>query len=161
MVEKVFVTANNMATFECPVCKKSKQEDVSKFTAINKAIRLKAKCSCGNAYSVFLERRRHVRKEVDFPGTFTREHAAAPHNEGVMRIKDLSRYGVKLKLNSPPDFNVGDHLKIEFNLDDAKHSLITKEVIVRKIMDTSVGVEFVSVDSTDPSDSAIGFYLLS
>ena len=152
---------NIKPTFECPACKKSKQEDVSKFTALNKAIRLKARCSCGNAYSVFLERRRHVRKQVDFPGTYTLLQTSSPRTEGVLRIKDLSRYGVKLKFNSAPDFNIGDHLTIEFNLDDAKHSLITKEVIVRKIMDTSVGVEFATVDSADPSDSAIGFYMLS
>ena len=161
MVEKVFVTANKMATFECPVCKKSRQEDVSRFTGLNKPIRLKAKCPCGITYTAFLERRRHVRKEVDFPGTFVQEKDNLPATKGVMRIKDLSLSGVKLKFNSSPDLNVGDHLTVEFNLDDAKHSLIRKEVAVRYILDVFVGAEFTSVDSSDPSDSAIGFYMLS
>jgi hypothetical protein len=46
-------------------------------------------------------------------------------------------------------------------LDDNRRSLIKKETIVRTISDLHIGLEFSSMNSSDPGDKALGFYLFS
>ena len=76
-----------------------------------------------------------------------------------MTVIDLSRTGLKLKLNDKGGFAIGDKLVIEFNLDDAKHSPIKKEVKIMKIDKTELGVAFLSMHPSNPSDKALGFYM--
>jgi len=159
MAEKVFVTENNMAVFECPQCNKAKRADVSRYKDIRQIIRLKVKCPCGHSYKVVLERRRHYRKDVNFPGTYTRVLSDYTEDKGGITVKDLSVSGVKIKLNVAKDFKVGDILSVEFRLNDKQRSSIKKEAVIRKISNPYLGLEFNSVDSSDPSDKAIGFYM--
>ena len=161
MAHKVFVTQDNMAVFECPKCKTSKRVNVSKYKNINKEIRMKAKCPCGHSYSVVLERRKHYRKSVNSSGTYTHFLSDNTQDKGMMNVKDLSRSGLKITLNVKRDYKVGDMLLVEFRLDDSKRSLINKEVIIRWINDLTIGGEFSSVNPSDPSDAAIGFYMFS
>ncbi len=159
MAEKVFVTENNMAVFECPQCNKGKSVDVSRYKDIRHVVRIKVKCPCGHIYKVVLERRKHFRKDVNFSGTYT--HVLPDYNEdkGGMTVKDLSRAGVKIKLNIEKDFKMGDILSVEFRLNDNQRSLIKKDGVIRKICNLYLGLEFNSLDSSDPSDKAIGFYM--
>ncbi len=159
MAEKVFVTENNMAVFECPQCKKGKSVDVSKFKDLRQVVRIKVKCPCGHIYKVVLERRKYFRKDVNFPGTYT--HVLPDYNEdkGGITVKDLSRAGVKIKLNVEKEFKIGDILSVEFQLNDKQRSFIKKDAVIKKISNTYLGLEFNSVDSSDPSDKAIGFYM--
>ena len=161
MAEKVFVTGNNMAVFECPQCNNAKRVDVSKYKDIRQAVRIKVKCSCGHSYIVVLERRKHFRKDVNFPGTYTQVLPDYREDKGGITVKDLSRAGAKIKLNVEKDFKIGDILSVEFSLDDKQRSLIKKEAVIRKISDLYLGVEFSSVDSSNPSDKAIGFYMFT
>jgi len=169
MAEKVFVTGNNMAVFECPQCNKAKRVDVSRYKDIRQVVRIKVKCSCGHSYRVVLERRKHFRKGVNFSGTYTKVLPDYREDKGGMTVKDLwgmtvkdlSRAGVKIKLNVKKDFKVGDILSVEFSLDDKRRSLIKKEAVIKKISDLYLGVEFSSVDSSNPSDKAIGFYMFT
>lgn len=161
MIQKVFVTANNTAVFECPKCNKTKMVNVSKYKMIEKAVRIKVNCPCGNSYPVFLERRKHYRKSANFPGKFVLYQADNKIDTGMMRVIDVSRSGLKLKMNVKREFSIGDRLMVEFTLDDQKRSTVKKEVVVRKVADDIVGVEFVSVSASDPSDSALGFYLMN
>ena len=55
------------------------------------------------------------------------------------------------------DLNVGDELFVEFRLDDAKRTLIEKEVIVRWVNMPYIGVEFTSQSLYD---GALGFYMM-
>ncbi len=158
MTEKVFVTGNNMAVFECPQCNKAKRVDVSRYKDIRQVVRIKVKCSCGHSYRVVLERRKHFRKGVNFSGTYTKVLPDYREDKGGMTVKDLSRAGVKIKLNVKKDFKIGDILSVEFSLDDKQRSLIKKEAVVKIISNSYLGLEFNSIDSSDPSDKAIGFY---
>lgn len=54
----------------------------------------------------------------------------------------------------------GQQFTIEFTLDDAKSSLITKEIIIRKIVDKTVTGEFINTRNYDVDDKIIGFYLM-
>jgi len=159
MAEKVFVADDNMAVFECPQCKKAKRVDVSRYNDIQQAVKIKVKCPCGHIYKVILERRKSFRKNVNFPGTYTHVLPDYREDTGGITVKDLSRSGVKIKLNVEKEFKVGDILLVEFQLDDKQRSLVKKDAVIKKISGSYLGLEFKSIDSSDPSDKAIGFYM--
>jgi hypothetical protein len=156
MTEKVFITADNKATFACPNCEKTKTVDISQYKNFNKAIRIKLKCSCGHSHTVFLERRKHYRKETNFPGEYIQIGSGEKKGSGMMTVKNLSRSGMKIQLNVTPNLKVGDRLMVLFHLDDKNKSLIRKETIVRNINDSFIGVQFCRVDEYD---KILGFYL--
>lgn len=151
--KKVFVGQNNIATFQCPKCNKSKTADVSRYMNIDVAVRFKPKCPCGYSYTVLLERRKHVRNNLNLPGRYS---FSKGNERGSALIVDLSQSGLRIKLNFKIDIQVGDKLTVEFNLDDAEESNIRKEMVVRSINDLHLGTEFVSKDHYDK----LGSYLL-
>ena len=159
MAQKVFVTGTNMVVFECPECSKSKVADVSKYKDLRQVVRLKVKCPCGHSYKVILERRKYYRKDVNFSGSYTHVLPDYREDKGGMTVKDLSNSGVKIKLNVKKDFKIGDILSVEFSLNDKQRSLIKKDAVIKKISNSYLGLEFNSIDSSDPSDKAIGFYM--
>ncbi len=160
MTEKIFITDDNTVTLVCPECGRSKAADVSEYRQLDKAVRLKIKCSCGNSYSAILERREQYRKETNLPGKYIRSLSSGEQEEGTLTITNVSRIGLRLKVNVKPNFKVGAKFVVEFLLGDKQGTLIRKEVIVKMISGVIIGTEFCSVSLSDPSDKAIGFYLL-
>ena len=159
VVEKIFITAHKMATFICPACRRTKTVDVTKNKTLARAVKVRVKCPCGHVYSVQLERRRHYRKETDLPGAFFRLKSGKKIGHGSMVVKDISRSGLRCKLNSRINLKVGDTILVEFHLDDRQRSHIKKEAVVRIITNNEIGVEFSSMDPSDISDKRLGFYL--
>ena len=160
MIQKVYITSSNMITFTCPECKFPRVVSVEERQELKTADKVRVRCKrCGHKYPAVIERRRQYRKVTNFPGTFTRLVKGRPVDKGYMKVVDLSRTGLKLRLNGKVQIGVGDRLIIEFNLDDANRSLIKKEVEVKKIFDQELGVAFTSVHPSDPSDRALGFYM--
>ncbi|MFZ7128265.1 MAG: PilZ domain-containing protein [Desulfobacterales bacterium] len=158
-MQKVFITSDNTATFTCPGCKAIRTVDVTQYKELTRAVKVKVKCPCGVDYPVALERRRQFRKPVAFPGTWCLLDNGRRTIKGQMVVSDLSRTGLKIRLEEIYDLNVGDTLLVEFHLDDPKRSLIRKEVAVRKVDGHVVGTEFMSMDPSDANVKAIGFYL--
>ena len=159
-MQKAFVSNNNRVTFSCPQCKNTRTVDVTKYKALEKAVKIKVHCTCGNDYPVMLERRKQFRKAVSLPGTFTRIYNERRAGKGTMVVKDVSRNGLLIRVNDSAHINVGDILEVDFKLDDSKRSLIQKEVVIRKISGYDLGTEFLSIDPGNASDKAIGFYLM-
>ncbi|MCP4693692.1 MAG: PilZ domain-containing protein [Desulfobacterales bacterium] len=159
MVEKVFITAKNTATFVCPKCHRTKTINVEKHETLSTADRVKVKCPCGHAYSAKLERRKQYRRETDLPGSFYHLRSGVKVDKGVLIVKDISRTGLKIKLNIKRPIDIDDKLLVEFHLDDNKRSLVKKEAVVRKISGLELGVEFTLVDPSDINDKMLGFYL--
>ena len=160
MVEKIFITESRKVTFSCPECENARLVDLDEHKEWEKADRIKVRCGrCGHTFRVVLEKRAQYRKAVNFIGSYTRLVGGKPVEKGRMRVVDLSRAGLKLKLNEAPNFKAGDILMIEFHLDDAKRSLIQKEVEVKKIFGQELGVAFTSIHPSNFSDKAIGFYM--
>jgi len=154
MPEKVFITDDNTATFACPKCKRHKTTDVTKYKHIETSVRVKIKCPCGHAYDVILERRRYLRKNINLNGKFI---YLKNDEAGGMTVTDISRYGLRLKLKFPYNFEVGDKLLLDFTLDDKQESFVSnKEVIVRSVKGLSVGAEFAHTEHYD----SLGQYLL-
>jgi hypothetical protein len=158
MTEKVYITSKQMATFTCPKCNRSKTADVSKYANFDKIIKVNVKCPCGHAYKTILEKRKQYRKEADLPGTFIHFVDGRPRNRGLMTVRDVSTSGLKLKLNVHQNFVIGDEMQVEFHLDDARRTLITKKVIIRNQHGQYIGVEFAPFEAVD---KALGFYLFS
>jgi hypothetical protein len=119
MTQKVYVTSKQMATISCPQCNRSKTVDVSKYATLDKMVRINVKCPCGHAYKAILEKRKQYRKETNLAGTFIHFINGQPQTRGLMTVKDLSTSGVKLQLNVKQNFAIGDHMQIEFHLNDA------------------------------------------
>lgn len=158
MTEKVYITSQQMATFVCPKCSRSKTVSVSKYANVDKLIKVNVKCPCGHAYTSILEKRRQYRKATSLPGSYIHFIDGRPVNRGVMTVVDISATGMKLKLTTPQGFAVGDQMKVDFDLDDRHRTLIKKQVIVRNINGPFVGVEYGPAEALD---KALGFYLFS
>lgn len=160
-MQKAFISSDNKATLACPECDRSRTFDVTPYLKVSKAVTIKVKCPCGNRFPVQLERRRHFRKSVHFEGTFSRTAQGRDVDRGRVAVLDLSRTGVKLRLNDNSSLGVGDTILLEFELDDSKRSRIRKESIIRRIDGFDLGAEFASTDPSDPDAKAIGFYLFT
>jgi hypothetical protein len=158
MTEKVYITSQQMATFVCPKCSRSKTVNVSKYTNLEKLIKVNVKCPCGHAYTSILEKRKQYRKITNLAGTYIHFIDGRPISRGVMTVADISATGMKLRLNTALNCSTGDHLDVEFNLDDTNRALIKKHVIIRNIYSTNLGVEFGPAEALD---KALGFYLFS
>jgi len=151
MAQKVFVTNSGKANFSCPECGKTRQMDVSRFHNVDKEVKLKCTCTCKHKFSVVLERRKHIRKGVDLEGQILFEKEKYP-----VKVLDISRLGLKIRTDEILDLNPGDKTVIDFILDDAGSSKVSKEVIVRTVNETDIGTEFSSHDHYDK----LGTYIL-
>jgi hypothetical protein len=117
------------------------------------AVRVKCKCPCGHTYSALLERRKHIRKNLHLEGRYVNKNGGG---KGKMEVLDLSRSGLKMKLDMETGVKVGDILRLQFTLDDKQNSEVTKEVTVRSKSGLLLGTEFLSLDHYDK----LGSYLL-
>jgi hypothetical protein len=131
--------------------------DVSGFINAKSAIKLRAKCLCGNSFNAVLERRKQYRKLTNLPGTYGICSIAGKNCNGHLTVEDLSRTGMKLKIVNTSDISVGDILMVQFFLDDAAKSLLDKMVIVKHRHHQCIGTEFAP---TETVGKALSFYLL-
>lgn len=157
--QKILLSGKDTASFKCPKCNVSKEADVTKYKDIETSVTLKIKCPCGNEYSVILERRKYYRKNTKIPGKFTFSPLIGDDQKGPMIVMDISKGGLKFKMQSAALFQKGDILEIEFILDNKKKTLIRKQVNVRNVKDGLVNVEFCAYNNNDTEDKAIGVYL--
>jgi len=158
-MKKFFVSSDDTITFKCPKCDEPRTVDVSSYKNLEKAEKVKVKCACHNIYFALIEKREPFKKITNFPGTFTHIISDIPKDKGTMVVTDVSRTGLRIKINTKRDFFLGDKLMVEFHLDDKNKSLIKKECIIKKDFGLEFGIEFTSVHPSDPSDRAIGFYM--
>ncbi len=143
---RIFVNDRGEGTFICPACNKGVIRDLSQFSEIQKAVRLKCKCSCGNDYRVLLERRRHFRKSVSLVGMFFFQGSKGNPIKGLIKIRNISQSGIQFSVSSMPEFEVGDKLTIEFTLDDEDRSQVREAGIVQRVQSNIVGLDFETTD---------------
>jgi len=153
MAQKVFITRSGNASFSCPECGKIKQLDVSRYNTVDKEVKLRYTCTCKHVFSVILERRKHIRKKVDLPGTLILMNKKYPIN-----VTDISRIGLKIRTKGLLDLHLKDKVVIEFVLDDPGGSKVSKEVIIKKMKQTNIGVEFCSQNHYDKFGAYILFH---
>jgi hypothetical protein len=145
MSDIVYPDPEGMISLTCPNCKKSFRKNLSNYKISNRQINLRCNCPCGNSFSVILDRRRHLRKKTHLTGAYIHDKRKS---RGVINIKDLSRSGIGFELASDnKDYIIssGDVLTVRFNLDDVFQTLITKEVIAKRIQGKFIGNEFLDI----------------
>lgn len=157
MAKKTYVTDDNRATFVCDVCEHARIADVSRYKNIGKALTVKCRCKCGHQFEVTLEKRGMLRKSVNFAGTYTHISSLGDKIEGHMTVRNLSRKGLQLELNTNHDFQVGDVLDVDFRLDDVGRSPVLKSVVIRNVKGRKLGTEFSEAEAFD---KMLGMYLL-
>ena len=140
MVEKVFLNSENLATFLCPQCQKTFKKDLTEIINHHKKIRFKCKCPCGYSFPVLLERRVYEIKNTDLTGAFIHDKKKI---RGAINIKNVSLGGLGFELTSNYLISTGDIVLVRFNLDDAFNTLISKEALIRKMINRYVGAEFL------------------
>jgi hypothetical protein len=74
-----------------------------------------------------------------------------------MIIRDLSLGGCRFETMKAHLLDRGEEIKLEFVLDDARHSTIRKKAVVFDIDERSVGCKFS--DPPGSIDTELGFYL--
>lgn len=156
MLQKVYLTSNNKAAFNCPQCGSATLNDVSKYAALNQPITLNCRCKCKHQFKVTLEKRHYFRKETNLPGKFSYRHPNGELDKGLMRVVNISLSGVKLELDVTRSFRGGENLLISFHLDDKNNSLYEREVIICHVDHNFVGAAFVYDRYEDPY---LGYYL--
>ena len=153
-IPKIFVTSELTATFVCEACGMSCSKDVSKFIGHKATVRLKYKCTCGHISSVILERRRGIRKEVQFKGVLIQNRK---HYPGV--VTDLSHNGVQFKTLEKAPIKEDNRAEVKFILDNPSRSEIHKRIWIRKIFsEYSFGCEFEDTEHFDDLGKYFLFY---
>jgi len=153
MVEKIFLGNSTSATFVCPECERSRTSDVSKLLTAEAQLKIKCTCKCGHVFSVVIERRKYYRKTLALSGVV---FSSDSERKFIMAVKDLSRSGCRIKVNSSFPFSVEDTIRVEFNLDDKDRAFISKTAVIRSINGPTLGLEFTEIEKYDK----IGQYLM-
>ena len=147
--------SKGMALITCPFCNITKNISVSQFK--DKKHKIVTKCKCGERFGIQLNFRASYRKEVDLNGMFMVTSPRSSH-WCEMEVSDLSRTGIGFRNKETVVVNKGDTLKIKFNLDNPKKTLIEKHVTVKIVIDQYLGCEFQDLAL---EEKELGFYLFS
>lgn len=160
--QKIFVNNDNAITFECLKCKKRIAMDFSNYTGMDEILMLEYRCKCGYSASVLVERRKFHRRKVSLPGKYVLHREKI---KGKMTLKDLSRGGLKFKLEAERGVKIGDKVFVAFRLDDGHKTLIKKEAFIKSIYGLNIGAEFYIKTPRSPVDviydRAITHYILN
>lgn len=151
----VYIQENGMAMLVCPKCGHVHKLKAEKFKDKSRE-RFLAKCQCSEVLRIRLEFRGHVRKEVLLSGTYSVIEAdGAVGGRVPIEVYNISGTGVGfVALGQEPQ--VGQKIRLNFELDNRKQSKIEKDAFVRSKQGNIIGCEF-----SNPGEITgdLGFYL--
>lgn len=153
MEQRVFMDSLDTARFACPECRREKIMQLSAYDIKKHATRVRLKCKCGHSRIIILEKMVEGRKSMQLLGTFIAKGRERIY--GKMIIKKLNSKGLMLKTNIEQNLLPGLRLFLEFVLDDAKQSIVKKEVVVKAKNGNYLTAEFIS----NLHDDNLGPYL--
>jgi len=152
-VKKLYVDDDGMVTFLCPKCGDSRKHAVERYRDVTGLVKMG--CICGHTSEVKLEFRKHFRKETALEGLYFRE---VPHEHWAkMIVRNLSIVGCRFEMIKKAPLTVGEDIRVQFTLDNQRHSIIKKKAIVSEVEGASVGCKFM--EPPGYIDSELGFYL--
>ncbi|MCP4720829.1 MAG: hypothetical protein GY860_15355 [Desulfobacteraceae bacterium] len=154
MEQKIIIDNLDTARLACPQCKRTKTLQLSEYKLIKRHTRVKYKCNCGHTYIAILEKEFTPPKDTMLAGTFLSK--GDPQCSGKMIIKRLNSKGITLKTNVEQTILPGLDLILEFVLDDAKQSIVKKQVRVLARSGRYLTAEFTAAEHSDN----LGPYLL-
>ena len=164
--QKVFLDEDYTATIRCPKCKHEKVVPLEKLTGKH---RIKIRCKCKSVFGVLVEMRRTFRKEVNLEGRFINYYQDKKWGKTLSesqltnikpincKVTNISLKGIALVAPENVKVEEGDHMIIKFILDNSVSTEPEKETIVKSVVGTRIGCEFID---SDRDDSTLGFYFL-
>ena len=160
MEQRVIVSYLDTARLTCPECGRVKILQLSEYGLVKRLTRVKYTCKCKNTFWAALQMQPGTDKTACLAGTFCA--MGDSRCAGKMVIKRLNSEGMILKTNL--DQNIlnqsilpGIGLRVEFVLDDAKQSVVTREIRVLARNGRYLTAEFTSKEHLDN----LGPYLFS
>lgn len=147
MTQKIFIDSFDTAQFACPECKRGKIMQLSEHNIVKRTTKVRCKCKCGHSYIVILEKVAESIQKTQLLGTFISN--GQMKCSGKMIIKKLNSKGLMLKTNIEQNIIPGLKLFLEFVLDDAKQSIVKKEVVVKAKKGKYLSAEFTSSEHYD------------
>ena len=158
LVKAISVDAKGMVSLSCPFCGESSAKRAEAFPNSNQPNGINITCSsCGKSYEIQIDLRKAFRKKTFFDGFYSKR--VPPGGFEKMTVVDLSLGGCSFLASGRHSLNLDDRIKLVFNLDDAQHTKIEKDAVVRIVMGRQIGCEFAATASGYDPD--IGFYLRS
>ncbi len=147
MEQRIKISSLDTAKLTCPECRRTKTLQLSEYKLIKRQTRVKYTCRCGHTYLAILEKRSGKEKDTHLAGTFSSNGDL--RCAGKMVIKKLDSSGLTLKTNLEQKLLPGINLRVEFVLDDAKQSVVKKNVRVLARNGCYLTAEFASKEHFD------------
>lgn len=147
MEQIALIDSIDTARLACPECHREKIMQLSEYNIQKKTTRVKCRCRCGCTYLVILEKKIESIQKTQLLGTFI--STGAIKCSGKMIIKKLNSKGIMLKTNIEQNLLPGLRLFLEFVLDDAKQSIVKKEVVVKAKKGKYLSAEFTTHEHSD------------
>ncbi|NOX32113.1 MAG: hypothetical protein GXP56_00025 [Deltaproteobacteria bacterium] len=147
MEQKILIDSLDTARLACPECNREKSMQLSGYNIKRQNTKVKCRCRCGHTYMVILEKKIEPAQDTQLLGTF--RSSGSIKCSGKMIIKKLNSKGLMLKTNIEQSILPGLRLFLEFVLDDAKQSIVQKEVVVKAKKGKYLSAEFTSDDHYD------------
>jgi hypothetical protein len=146
MEQKVIIDNLDTARLACPVCNRAETLQLSEYKLIKRHTRVKYTCNCGHTHMAVLEKKSRPQQDTRLAGTFI---SKGNRYSGKMIIKRLNSKGITLKTNNEQKILPGLNLVLEFVLDDAKQSIVKKQVRVLAKNGRYLTAEFTSAEHYD------------
>jgi endogenous inhibitor of DNA gyrase (YacG/DUF329 family) len=157
-VKAISLDAKGMVQVNCPFCGDSVVKRAESFPNSNQPNGISVTCSsCEKTYEIQIDIRKVFRKKTFFDGFYSK--MVPPGGFEKMTVVDLSLGGCNFLASSRHSLNPDDRIKLVFNLDNAQHTKIEKDAVVRVVTERQIGCEFAATASGYDPD--IGFYLRS
>ena len=145
-------TSPDTCTITCPRCEQGTSVPTAELRQSQEPLHVPCACGC-ILRLVRMDQRQFPRKPVELSGALL--DATTHTHLTPVTILDLSLGGIRFATGLS-SLQVGEHCHIVFRLDDAVHTEICEELVIRLVHpDETVGAEFVHPEC----DEALGFYL--
>lgn len=151
-IVKAYVRDNNTAAITCPSCNKVRNIHTSQVKGTRRAFQVR--CTCNTTFKVQLDSRRHFRKPVNLPGSYMIIRGG--HGGGIMHVHNISMGGVGFTVSGMHQLKVGQLVQLEFQLIDKNQTSLTKKVLVKTVVENTIGSEFTR---DQVIHKALGFFL--
>lgn len=152
MTQKVYPDASNHVVIVCPSCGLQRTVDAAPFLENRRQVRVR--CSCKEEFFVLFEERKSYRKAVNLRGVCYRP--ATPGDSRPISVTDISRGGLRFRVEAAVDFQPNELIGVNFVLDDASHSNVSLTARVKRVDGRDVSVEY----SSGELPRALRFYLM-
>jgi len=156
-VERFYVKRDNTVEIKCPYCQTSKIVPVEKLKNPKEVI--KVRCVCRKIFYAVLEFRKMNRKGTQLKGRYVNQ--SRENDKGGMLVNNISMNGIGFYTVNSHKIEKDNILNVDFKIDDAQKTFMSREVIVRRVVKGSkfdhVGAEYVNIAEYD---KYLDFYLL-